>query len=48
MSKKKSEHYVNNKELLEALVVYREKVEKDFKVVAKNKKVKREKVKGRN
>ena len=27
MSKKKSEHYVNNKELLEALVVYRTKVE---------------------
>lgn len=26
MSKKKSEHYVNNKELLEALIVYREKV----------------------
>ena len=30
MSKKKSEHYVNNKELLEALIVYRDKVEKDF------------------
>ena len=30
MSKKKSEHYVNNKELLEALIVYREKVEKHF------------------
>jgi hypothetical protein len=30
MSKRKSEHYVNNKELLEALIVYREKVEKDF------------------
>ena len=30
MSKKKSEHYVNNKELLEALVVYKSKVEKDF------------------
>lgn len=30
MSKKKSEHYVNNKQLLEALIVYREKVEKDF------------------
>lgn len=30
MSKKKSEHYVNNKEFLEALVVYRFKVEKDF------------------
>jgi len=28
--RKKTEHYVNNKELLEALVVYREKVEKDF------------------
>ncbi len=27
MSKKKSEHYVNNKELLEALIVYRSKVE---------------------
>ena len=26
MPKKKSEHYVNNKELLEALIVYREKV----------------------
>ena len=26
MSKKKSEHYVNNKELLEALIVYRTKV----------------------
>jgi hypothetical protein len=26
MSKKKSEHYVNNKELLEALIVYRGKV----------------------
>jgi hypothetical protein len=30
MSKKKSEHYVNNKELLEALIVYRSKVELDF------------------
>lgn len=30
MSKKKSEHYVNNKELLEALIVYRSKVEADF------------------
>lgn len=30
MSKKKSEHYVNNRELLEALIVYREKVEKHF------------------
>ena len=30
MSKKKSEHYVNNKELLEALIVYRSKVEKNF------------------
>jgi hypothetical protein len=28
MSKKKSEHYVNNKELLEALIVYRGKVAK--------------------
>ena len=27
MPKKKSEHYVNNKEFLEALIVYREKVE---------------------
>ena len=26
MPRKKSEHYVNNKELLEALIVYREKV----------------------
>jgi len=30
MPKKKSEHYVNNKELLEALIVYRSKVEKNF------------------
>jgi hypothetical protein len=30
MPKKKPEHYVNNKELLEALIVYRSKVEKDF------------------
>jgi len=30
MPKKKSEHYVNNKELLEALIVYRSKVEKSF------------------
>ena len=30
MSKKKSEHYVNNKELLESLIVYRDKVEKAF------------------
>jgi len=30
MSKKKSEHYVNNKELLEALIVYRSKVEAEF------------------
>ena len=30
MSRKKSEHYVNNKELLEALIVYRFKVEKSF------------------
>ena len=27
---KKTEHYVNNKELLEALIVYRSKVEKSF------------------
>ena len=27
MPKKKSEHYVNNKEFLEALIVYRSKVE---------------------
>ena len=26
MAKKKSEHYVNNKQLLEALIVYRGKV----------------------
>lgn len=30
MPKKKTEHYVNNKELLEALIVYNEKVEKNF------------------
>jgi hypothetical protein len=30
MSKKKTEHYVNNKELLESLIVYRSKVEADF------------------
>jgi hypothetical protein len=30
MSKKKSEHYVNNKELLEALIVYRTKVEDSY------------------
>jgi len=30
MTKKKSEHYVNNKELLESLIVYRDKVEKSF------------------
>ena len=30
MPKKKTEHYVNNKELLEAMVVYRSKVEKSF------------------
>ena len=30
MPKKKTEHYVNNKELLEALIIYRSKVEKDF------------------
>ena len=29
-TKKRSEHYVNNKELLEALVVYRNKVEEHF------------------
>ena len=28
MAKKKSEHYVNNKELLEAMIVYRSKVAK--------------------
>ena len=28
MTKKKSEHYVNNKELLQALIIYREKVKK--------------------
>ena len=31
MPKKKSEHYVNNKEFLEALVVYRCRVERNFK-----------------
>ena len=30
MPKKKSEHYVNNKELLEALIVYRAKVRDEF------------------
>ena len=30
MPKKKSEHYVNNRELLEALIVYRSKVEAHF------------------
>ena len=30
MSKKKTEHYVNNKEFLEALIVYRKKVEEEF------------------
>ena len=30
MSKKKPEHYVNNRELLEALIVYRKKVEEEF------------------
>ena len=30
MSKKKTEHYVNNKELLEAMIVYRSKVESSF------------------
>ena len=30
MPKKKSEHYVNNKELLEAMIVYRTKVEKSY------------------
>ena len=30
MTKKKSEHYVNNKELLEAMIVYRSKVEKSY------------------
>ena len=33
MPKKKSEHYVNNKELLEALIVYREKVAKTMEQV---------------
>ena len=31
MSRKKSEHYVNNKELLEALIVYRFKVAESYK-----------------
>ena len=30
MSKKKTEHYVNNRELLEAMIVYRSKVENSF------------------
>ena len=30
MPKKKTEHYVNNKELLEAMIVYRMKVEKSY------------------
>ena len=30
MSKKKTEHYVNNKELLEALIVYRSRVEASY------------------
>ena len=30
MPKKKTEHYVNNKELLEAMIVYRTKVEKSY------------------
>lgn len=30
MSRKKSEHYVNNKEFFEALIVYRTKVEKSY------------------
>ena len=33
MSKKKSEHYVNNKELLEALIVYRAKVADSFREI---------------
>ena len=31
MPKKKSEHYVNNKELLEAMINYRARVEKSYK-----------------
>ena len=30
-TRKKSEHYVNNKELLEAIVIYRKKVERSYK-----------------
>ena len=30
MPRKKTEHYVNNKELLEAMIVYRAKVEKAY------------------
>jgi len=30
MQRKKTEHYVNNKDLLEAIIQYRKKVEKDF------------------
>ena len=30
MAKKKAEHYVNNKELLEAMIVYRTKVEQSY------------------
>ena len=33
MPKKKSEHYVNNRELLEAMIVYRMKVEKSYKKI---------------
>ena len=31
MPRKKTEHYVNNKELLEAMIVYRSKVETAYK-----------------
>ena len=31
MPKKKSEHYVNNKEFLEAITIYRNKVEASYK-----------------
>ena len=36
MVKKKSEHYVNNRELLEALIVYRAKVAHAKKMIYQN------------
>ena len=35
MPRKKTEHYVNNKELLEAMIVYREKVASKRKFIKK-------------